>query len=78
MSKADLHRLVDELPESEEHAAKRFLEYLRDRTIQPDIEEFDEEPLSEDEQAALSRGLQDIQAGRVVSFEEYLATQDEP
>jgi hypothetical protein len=27
--KEDLYRLVDELPESELHAAKRYLEYLR-------------------------------------------------
>jgi hypothetical protein len=27
--KEDLYRLVDELPESEPHAAKRYLEYLR-------------------------------------------------
>lgn len=75
-SKAYLHRLVDEVPEDEEHAARRFLEYLRDRS-QPDVEEFGEEPLSEEEEQALARGMEDIQAGRVVTFEEYLARQDE-
>ena len=28
-TREELHRLVDELPESERHAARRFLEYLR-------------------------------------------------
>ena len=29
--KEKLHRLVDELPEAECHAAERYLEYLRDQ-----------------------------------------------
>lgn len=31
MTKARLHQLVEELPESENHAAARYLEFLRDR-----------------------------------------------
>ena len=32
LTRSDLHRLIDELPEDELHAARRFLEYLRDAT----------------------------------------------
>ncbi|MBM3462053.1 MAG: hypothetical protein FJX76_08135 [Armatimonadetes bacterium] len=76
MNKADLYSLVDELPESEAHAAARYLEYLRDRAgEQAPAEEFDEEPLSEEEAAALARGTADFEAGRVTPYEEYLKKQ---
>ncbi len=72
--KDELYRLVDELPESELHAAKRYLEYLRnmgDPLLQalmaaPD----DDEPEGEEERASVAEARRDFEAGRVVTHEE--------
>jgi len=73
-SKEELHRLVDELPESELHGAKRFLEYLRnmgDPMMQALMEApEDDEPETEEERAAVAEAYEDIAAGRVVTMEE--------
>ena len=72
--KEELHRLVDELPDSESHAAKRFLEYLRnmgDPMMQALMEApMDDEPETEEERAAIAEAYDDIAAGRVVTMEE--------
>jgi predicted transcriptional regulator len=72
--KEELHRLVDELPESESQAAKRFLEYLRnmgDPMMQALMEApMDDEPETEEERAAMAEAYDDIAAGRVVTMEE--------
>lgn len=57
-TKERLHRLIDDLPEHEWHAAERFLQYLRDMATDPDprlLEEAPEveEPLTPEEEAAL-------------------------
>jgi len=76
VNKADLHRLLDELPDDGTHAAGRFLEYLRDRAgEQAPAEDFDEEPLSLGDEAALRQGIADVEAGRVTPYEEYLSKQ---
>ena len=69
-----LHTLVDELPENELLAARRFLEYLR-RTEDPlravlDAAPIDDEPLTEEDLAAIRDGLEDKARGDVVSHEE--------
>ena len=72
--KDDLHRLVDELPEDELPAAKRFLQYLYDMTdpvLRALIESpEDDEPEIDEERAAVAEGYEDLAAGRVVSFED--------
>jgi CO dehydrogenase/acetyl-CoA synthase beta subunit len=72
--KEELHRLVDELPESESHAAKRFLEYLRnmgDPVLRAMLEApEDDEPETEEERAAVAEAQEDFKAGRVVSHQE--------
>ena len=72
--KEELHRLVDELPDSESHAAKRFLEYLRnmgDPMMRALLEApEDDEPETQEERAAVAEAYEDIAAGRVVTMEE--------
>lgn len=64
----DLHRLVDRLPTYQEDTARRVLEAL----ILTAAVEYDEEPLSSEEEAALEEGLRDIRAGRVKPLDEVL------
>ena len=69
-----LHTLVDELPEPELPAAKRFLEYLR-QTADPfrlalDSAPVDDEPLTEDDLAAIHEGFDDRARGETVSHDE--------
>lgn len=69
-----LHTLVDELPEPELPAAKRFLEYLR-RAADPlqvvlDSALVDDEPLTEEDLAAIREGFADRAHGETVSHEE--------
>ena len=72
--KDDLHRLVDELPEDDLTAAKRYLEYLRNmgspllKTLMQ--APLDDEPETEEERAAVAEAYEDLAAGRVVNFEE--------
>lgn len=72
--RADLRRLVDQLPEGELHAARRFLEYVLyhgDPVLRAFKEApLDDEPESEEERAAVEEARQDFAAGRVVSHEE--------
>ena len=70
----ELHRLVDELPDRDLYAAKRFLAYLRntsDPLVQKLMEApYDDEPVTEEEEAALAEAYEDLAAGRVVPHEE--------
>ena len=67
----DLYQLVDELPESEIQAARRYLEYLRDLgdlmlkalLEAPD----DDERETEEERVAVAEARKDLAAGRTVS-----------
>ena len=70
-----LHVLVDGLPDEELVAAKRFLEYLRFRSKDPlrvllDEAPLDDEPVSEEDLAAIREGLAEKARGEVVSQEE--------
>jgi predicted transcriptional regulator len=60
-----LHRLVDELTESQAELARQWLADLKNATDQ------DDEPLSAEALASLDRGLADIKAGRVNPLEQY-------
>lgn len=72
--KDELYRLVDQLPEGEWHAAKRYLEYLRnmgDPLLQALMAApFDDEPETEEERAAVAEARGDFEAGREVTHEE--------
>jgi len=59
----ELHRIVDELPEEELNELRRFLEDLASGA-QPD------EPLSSELLAAVNEGLDDVQAGRTVAWDQ--------
>lgn len=66
-TKATLHALVDQLPETELDAAERYLAYLRD-TAEP-VERLlatapeDEEPLSQEEESAIAEGWEAYRRG---------------
>lgn len=69
-----LHTLVDELPEPELPAAKRFLEYLRQAAdplrLALESAPVDDEPLTEEDLAAIGEGFADRAEGETVSHEE--------
>jgi predicted transcriptional regulator len=70
-----LHDLVEDLPESEVHAALRFIEYLRRSENDPVLAALrdarpDDEPLTEEDVAALEEAYEDLAQGRVVAHEE--------
>lgn len=73
--KDELHRLVDELPVGEVQAARRFLEYLRDRGGDPLLRALenapeDDEPETPEEEAAVKHARESVKRGEVVSDEE--------
>jgi hypothetical protein len=73
-TRSELHRLIDELPEAETQAARRYLEYLRDRGL-PGLKELleapeEEEELSDEGRRRLEEGLEDLEASRTVSDED--------
>lgn len=67
----DLYRLVDELPESEIQAARRYLEYLRnlgDPVLMALLEApDDDEPEIEEERVAVAEAQEDLDAGYMVT-----------
>ena len=73
-AKEDLHRLVDQLPDSELHAVRRFLEFLRQQTDPVLIALMsapeDDEPETDEERTALAEAYADVAAGRVIPLEE--------
>lgn len=75
MSREDLHRLVDELPDSELNAAQRFLEFLRDRDVEPVRKAIakapvDDEPETAEEVEGVEEAEDDIRAGRTMTTDE--------
>lgn len=83
VSKAALHRLVDELPAHELRAAERFLEYLRNVGTDPVLRAFmeaplDDEPLTAEEEEAIREGEEDIACGDAAPWEEVRARLQSP
>lgn len=73
-TKEQLHRLVDELPQSELHAARRFLEYLRNMRSDPVLRALmeapeDDEPETPEERAAVREAWQEYLRGQARSWE---------
>ena len=61
-----LHQLVDDLPEEQTELALLYLEDLRHAADE------DGPPLDEETLASVDRGLADVAAGRVKSFDQYV------
>jgi predicted transcriptional regulator len=71
----ELHRLVDVLPEAEIHAAGRYLQYAQDRgTHLHSIENapFDDEPLTDEDIAAIQEAQAEIERGEYLTTEELI------
>lgn len=74
-SRRELHTLVDELPDAELPAARRFLEYLRQQVEDPfraflNAAPTDDEPVTDEDLAAIREALAERSRGEVVSHEE--------
>jgi hypothetical protein len=74
-TKERLHRLIDELPESELHAALRFLEYLRDLDEDPLLLALmqapeDDEPDTPEERQASDEAWQEYLRGEAHPWED--------
>jgi hypothetical protein len=69
-----LHRLIDELPESELTAAERFLHYLRataDPVLRALLEApLDDEPETDDERQAVQEAREELARGEARTLEE--------
>ena len=70
-----LHALVEELPERELEPARRFLKYLRQQPADSlrlllDTAPVDDEPVTEDDLAAIREGLEEHAHGETVPHEE--------
>lgn len=73
--KERLHALVEDLPESEVHAALRFIEYLRFSEEDPvwkalQHAPLDDEPVTSEDAAALDEAWEDVRQGRLVPHHE--------
>ena len=74
MSRAELHDLVDRIPEEDLTAAQRYLQYLatspayRASLAAPP----DDEAVTRGDEEVIERTVAEVRAGRVVSHEEVL------
>ena len=73
-AKERLYRLVDRIPGEEVHAAEHYLEYLVEHG-DPFIRKlmsapYDDEPVTEEEEAAVREAWEDYEAGRVQTLDE--------
>ncbi|MEK7216376.1 MAG: hypothetical protein AAB289_12345 [Chloroflexota bacterium] len=59
-----LHRIVDELPESEEATAERVLEALKFAANPLGSAPLDDEPTTDDDRAAIAEGWAQYNEGR--------------
>lgn len=73
-TKQELHRLIDELPDSEVDEAARMLKGLwsDDEGLPAVLRDapLDDEPETPEEREAVREALEDLRAGRVVSNDE--------
>lgn len=69
-----LHRLVEQVPEAEVHAAEVFLEFLGHRrdSVRAAFEDApeDEESLRSEDEASLDEAKADIAAGKFITADE--------
>jgi hypothetical protein len=69
-----LHDLIDRIPDEELLAAKRFLEYL---VVSPAYRAAlsappDDEPVTDEDVAAIARAREEVLSGKVISHDEIL------
>ncbi|MBI5087767.1 MAG: hypothetical protein HZB15_02550 [Actinobacteria bacterium] len=69
-TREQLRAIIDELPEDEVPVALHVLRGLRALAAEPPEVPDDDEPLTDDDRAALAEAWDDVAAGRVVSHEE--------
>ena len=74
-NREELHRLIDEIPESDLPAIHNYLRSVRDESADPvryalDHAPLDDEPETEEERQAVEKGKADLKAGRVYTMEE--------
>lgn len=78
-TKERIHRLVDALPEEELKTAERMLEGLAALALSDPVARAlalapeDDEPVTEEEAAAIEEGERDVAEGRVVTADEVRA-----
>ena len=78
MTRADLHRLVNELPDNSLVAAARWLERVRGPiTARLDAAPADDEPFSEDERRAVYAALLRLDEGEAVQLEDLITELDD-
>ena len=75
VSKGDLYKLIDSLPEGDTLAAKRFLERLLNKAHDPLMLALlnapeDGEPLDKEDLEHLEEAERDLAAGRVTAWED--------
>ena len=75
IEREELRRLVDELPENELKAARRYLEFIRDVGKNParwalENAPLDDEPLTDEERERAARADEDFRTGRTTSMDE--------
>ena len=72
----DLKELVDALPDRDLYAVKRYIQFLNylDDPVAMSMAEapLDDEPLIDEEIAAMAEGKDDVKAGRLISHEEIM------
>ena len=77
VSKGRLYELVDALQEDNYDTAERLLEQLRSDEFDPMLWKlltapYDDEPVTEDDRAAIIEAQEDIRAGRLIPHEEVM------
>lgn len=74
IGRAELKRMIDVLPDSEIHAAKRYLQFLsyHDDALAWSLDQapYDDEPVTSKDWDAMEEANDEIAAGSVVSHEE--------
>lgn len=82
VTKQDLHKLIDEIPEQEHQAAAKYLTRLRDLANDPVYQAFmnaplDDEPLTDEDIAAIEEAEAEIARGEYFTLEDIRKDLDE-
>jgi len=79
MTKADLHRLVEELPDASVEVAAVYLERAKDPVLAAlDAAPPDDEPYTDEERAADAAALAAYRRGEFTPIEDLIAELDRP
>jgi hypothetical protein len=71
VTKTELHKLIDELPDGSGEAAARYLTRLRDDPFLALLESapVDQEPLTDEDRAAIELGREEHRTGKTTPWE---------